>query len=171
MPGRTLTPLPQAPVITSGPAPPGPAPVSPQARTRVPLAHAVSALSSLPRGSPRWRHTGSCGPWAQEAGSRGLSGVGAPRSVGCHGDTTGLAPGAAGFQEGAPSLPPRGSPTLAPRPFHPWPTKQGFGTDCLPGSEALVVNVQQGPCSQGAYNLWWRRRKTNKQEDSEHRMS
>lgn len=126
-------------------------------------------LSSLPQGSPRWRHTGSCGTWAQEAGSRGLSRVGAPRSVSCHGDTTGLAPGAAGFQEGALSLPPRGSATLAPRPFHPWPTKQGFGTDCLPGSEALVVNMQPGPCSQGAYNLWWRWRKTNKQDDLEHR--
>ena len=30
------------------------------------------------------------------------------------------------------------------------------------------MNMQQGPCSQGAYNLWWRWRKTNKQDDLEH---
>lgn len=51
-------------------------------------------------------------------------GVGGARSVGYHGNTTGLAPGATGFQEVALSLPPRGSPTLALLSFHPWPTKQ-----------------------------------------------
>lgn len=82
-----------------------------------------------------------------------------------------LPQGPLGSRKGPLSLPPRGSPTLALRSFHPRPTKQGFGTDCLPGSEALVVNMQQGLCSQGAYNLWWRRRKTDKQDDLEHRMS
>lgn len=30
------------------------------------------------------------------------------------------------------------------------------------------MNMQQGPCSQGAYTLWWRRRKTKKHDDLEH---
>lgn len=50
--------------------------------------------------------------------SLGLS-WGELRSVGCHGDTRGPAPEAAGFQEGAPALPPRGSPPSCPC-FHPF---------------------------------------------------
>lgn len=84
-------------------------------------------------------------------------GGGQHRSVGCHDNTTGPAPGAAGFQEGAPALPPGGHPTLPLSVFLPLLTKHCFSTNYLPGTEvgSRTGHHRQGPCSQGARILWW----------------
>lgn len=61
--------------------------------------------------------------------------------MGCHGNTTGPAPGAAGFQEGAPALPPGGHLTLPLLVFLPWLTKHCFSANCLPGTEVLMMDT------------------------------
>ena len=83
----------------------------------------------------------SLGPGSgQLCGLSRVWGVGL-RSVGCHGNTTGPAPGATGFQEGAPALPPGGHPTLPLHSFLPSFTKYCFSTNHLPGSEVLVTDI------------------------------
>lgn len=103
----------------------------------------LSAPLSLRPGLPTvvtHRNTGKV--WAQEVGSCVPSprGEGELRSVGCHGNTTVPAPGAAGFQEGASALLPRGHPTLALRSFLPSLMKYCFRANCLPGSEVLATD-------------------------------